>query len=142
MFIYLAGAMSYYDNIHKFELATDWRNEAVNKLKVCGYDDKDIFNPCIRYIYNKEYEPNGVVYQNLVYLKKANVIILNLNDIDKSYGTLFEIYYAFLNHIPVIAFGENVLYNNQPHVRASITMKFKTINDVVAYITSMYSVIQ
>lgn len=140
MFIYLAGAMRYYDNIHKFELATDWRDEAVNKLKVCGYKDKDIFNPCKNYNINKTFDSSGVVYQNLVYLHKTDVLILNLQDIDKSPGTLFEIYYAFLNHIPVVGFGENELYNVQPHIRASITVKFDNVDQVVGYIKNMYSV--
>jgi len=139
MFIYLAGAMSYYDHASKFNLATDWRDEVINKLKHIGISH-EIFNPCKNYNINKTFDSNGVVYQNLTYLHKTDVLILNLQDMDKSPGTLFEIYYAFLNHIPVIAFGKNELYDMQPHVRASITMKFDDIDQIVKYIKNMYSV--
>ncbi|MFC0903697.1 hypothetical protein ACFHWD_03210 [Clostridium sp. MT-14] len=139
MFIYLAGAMSYYDCIHQFELATRWRDEAVNKLKVCGYNDRDIFNPCKNYNINKTFDSRGVVYQNIFYLSKASLIILNMKDLDKSPGTLFEICYAILYHIPVIAFGESKLYE-QPHVHESITIKFATMDEVLKYIKNMYTV--
>lgn len=142
MFIYLAGAMSYYDRINKFELATRWRDEIISRLQHIRYEnvDYEIFNPCENYNINKTFDSNGVVYQNLTYLHKTDVLILNLQDIDKSPGTLFEIYYAFLNHIPVIAFGTSELYDVQPHVRASITMKFDDIDQIVEYIENMYSV--
>ena len=142
MFIYLAGAMSYYDRINRFELATKWRKRIINRLQHTRYitSDYEIFDPCVHYDINKTFNSNGVVYQNLVYLRKADILILNLDDIDKSFGTLFEIYYAFLNHIPVIAFGENDLYYTQPHIRASITMKCDNIDQVVEYIVNMYSV--
>ena len=134
--------MSYYDCIHQFELATRWRDEIISRLQYIRYENMDyeIFNPCKNYSINKTFDSNGVVYQNLVYLHKSDVLILNLQDIDKSPGTLFEIYYAFLNHIPVIAFGTSELYDVQPHVRASVTVKFNDIDQVVEYIKNMYSV--
>ena len=141
MFIYLAGAMSYYDKINKFELATLWRKDITYLIECsCNYNEREIFNPCTNYNINKTFNSRGVVYQNIFYLSKTSLIILNIQDLDKSPGTLFEIYYAFLNHIPVIAFGTSELYDMQPHVRASITIKFDNINQVVKYIKNMYSV--
>ena len=134
MFIYLAGVMSYYDKINKFELATLWRQHVS-----CQMQEYNIFDPCRNYDTNKTYNSKGVVYQNINFLNKADIIIVDTYDIDKSPGTLFEIYYAFLHHKPVIAFGDNVLCD-QPHINASITIKFDAIDDVVKYIKNMYAV--
>jgi len=136
MLVYLCGAMSHWDRQDCFEKATDWREEAIKGF----YSDSIIkwFNPCVNYFINKEYNSKGVVTQNLTYLKKSDIILLNLEELDKSPGSLFEIYYAYMNHIPVIAFGKNYLYGNQPHVTESISMHFDDMGVALDYIDNMF----
>lgn len=132
--IYLAGSMTSYYIENKPELAEEWR------LKVSdSFYNKDIkvFNPCINYPINKTYEPKGVVYQNIHYLEKSDIMILNLDRLEESPGTLFELYYFFLHKKPVIAFGNNEIYN-QPHIHESITIKFDTLDEAIQYIKNMY----
>ena len=130
MKLYLAGTMSYYYNQNKPELAENWRTYFEKEF--------DCFNPCNNFKTNINFDCRGVVYQNIHYLDKCDVIIVNLQDLKESAGTIFEIYYAFLNHKPVIAFGNSELYN-QPHVHESITMKFNYIGEVKYYLSKMYS---
>lgn len=132
--IYEAGAMTTYYEENRPELAESWRLEFSD-----AFYNKEvkIFNPCINYLINKTYEPKGVVYQNLHYLNNSDIIILNLDRLEESQGTLFEIYNFFMNKKPVIAFGSNPIYN-QPHVHESITIRFDTLNEAIRYIKNMY----
>jgi len=138
MLIYLAGAMTAYDLDGCFEKATEWRGYVTNHFD-CNYSYLHTFDPSINYSVNKEYNSKGVVNQNLTYLKKSDIILVNLDELDKSPGTLFEIYYAYLNNIPVVAFNSNYLYGIQPHITESITMKFKNMFEAIDYVGSMYS---
>ena len=132
--IYTAGAMTTHYINNEPEKAEKWR------LKVSdAFYNKDIkvFNPCINYSINKTYESKGVVYQNIHYLERSDIIILNLDELEESPGTLFELYYFFLHQKPVIAFGCNEIYN-QPHIHESITIRFDTLNESIQYIKNMY----
>lgn len=135
MLLYLAGAMSEFDRQGKFEKAVEWRLNASRLLKEFRIKT---FNPCDNYEINKEYQLKGIVNQNLTYLKNSDILLLNLEELDKSPGTMFEIFFAYMKHTPVIAFGENYLYGTQPHVTESISMKFKDSEEAIDYITSMF----
>lgn len=131
--IFLSGCMSYFYDNNKHELAEDWRNQATERLK----KKFNIFNPCTNYYKNINYEPKGIVYQNIAYLNKSDFILLNLDKLESSPGTLFEIFANFLNHKPVIAFGETLLLD-QPHVYEAITMHFIDLDSACDYIENMY----
>lgn len=136
MLCYLAGTMTYFDKQGQFYKATGWRKTST-ELLIDAYIR--VFNPCINYSENKEYAAKGVVNQNLTYLKKSDILLVNLEEFDKSAGSMFELFFAYMNHIPVIAFGENYLYPNQPHVSESISMHFKDVYEAIDYITSMFA---
>jgi len=138
MLIYLCGAMTIHDLKGCFKEATEWRGYATNHFDCSGLKI-NTFDPCINYSINKQFDSKGVVNQNLTYLKKSDIILVNLESIGKSPGTLFEIFYAYMNNIPVIAFGSNYLYGKQPHITESVTMKFEELYDAIDYIDSMYS---
>lgn len=135
MLCYLGGTMSEFERQGCFDKATSWRiyvTRLLNDIKIAT------FNPCIGYELNKTYDPKGVVNQNLCYLKKADIMLINLKEIDKSYGSCFELFFCYLNHIPVIAFGDNYLYGTQPHISIGIELRFLELDDAVDYIKSMY----
>ncbi len=139
--LFLSGCMSYYYNQGKPELAEQWRREVENYIQLYDFlkNNFKVFNPCKNFYKNSIYSSKGIVHQNLFYLKKSDIILLNLNDIEQSPGTLFEIYYAFLNNKPTIAFGENKLYTNrQPHICESITYKCRDLNEIFQYINNVY----
>jgi nucleoside 2-deoxyribosyltransferase len=67
-------------------------------------------------------------------------LLLNLEYLEDSPGSLFELYYAFFNHIPVIAFGKsNKNIDLQAHVKESLTICFDNIDDALDYLLYMYS---
>lgn len=131
--IFLSGCMSYYYNNAFPEKAQDWRNIATARLG----DKFNIFNPCMNYYENIDYKPKGVVYQNIAYLNKSDIILLNLNHIEDSAGTLFETFASFLKHKTIVAFNDTPLLD-QPHVHEAITMHFRDLNDACGYIENMY----
>ncbi len=139
--IFLSGCMSYYYNQNKPELAEQWRRNIENQIENCDFlrNNFKVFNPCKNFYRNSTYSSKGIVHQNLFYLKKSDIILLNLNDIEKSPGTLFEIYYGFFNSKPVVAFGENNLYTNQqPHIYEAITHKCRDLNEAMEYLCDVY----
>lgn len=139
MLVYLAGCMSYYEATGQLEKAIEWRKVAQEKLEDLGYK---VFNPMINYSRNRDfvkYDKKCVVDQNIVYLKKTDILLVNMEDIQHSPGTLFEIFYCYLNNIPVVAFN-NVFsdYISKPHISESITFHAYTLENAIDFITSMY----
>jgi nucleoside 2-deoxyribosyltransferase len=134
MLVYLAGTISYFNKINKLEFASLWRKLAKENLSDL---DIKVFDPMKNFAQNNEYDLKGVPYQNLYYLEKSDIILLNLEALKESPGTMFVIFIAWYNHKPVIAFGESELIS-QPHIKEAITSKFKNLPDACDYIKSMY----
>jgi nucleoside 2-deoxyribosyltransferase len=131
--IYCAGCMSHYHKRNEFDRAIKWRTR-VKKMfgtNVC------LFDPTRNFDQNVLYDPNGVPYQNLYFLNRCHIMLLNLDNIENSPGTCFEVFNYFFNNKPVIAFGESEWYDN-PHIQASISARFATVDDAITYIKSMY----
>jgi hypothetical protein len=74
--LYEIGSMTYYEKIHELPKAIEWRQKTKELLNGCSIR---IFDPTNGYKQNKEYNPKGVVYQNLYYLKMHYIIIHNLS---------------------------------------------------------------
>jgi len=129
---YLAGCISYYIENNHLEKASNWRSDLSNTFIT--------FNPCTQIQKTMLFENNdkGIVYQNICYLKQCNVIVVNLDDLNKSPGTIFELNYCLLNNKPVVAFGDDILYYKSPHIKESITIKLNNLNDVIKYLKTMY----
>jgi nucleoside 2-deoxyribosyltransferase len=126
--------MSYYSSKGEFEKAKEWRTKATIYLKKLGID---CFNPALRYDKNIYYDSKGVVNQNYIYLQKSDIMLLNLEYLEHSPGTLFEIFNFWSQHKPVISFGKTDIYY-QPHVNAAITMNFPEIEKALEYINNLY----
>lgn len=134
MLVYLAGSITHYDNENELHKAIGWRINAQNYLAKININ---AFNPMINYHVNKYYNSKGVVSQNYHYLKQSDIMLLNVEYLEKSYGTLFEIFNFWADHKPVIAFGENTIINS-PHIKEAITMVFPTLDNTLEYINDMY----
>jgi nucleoside 2-deoxyribosyltransferase len=133
---YLAGAITCHDRNNLIGKATHWREIATHLLK---NEKIETFNPMCNYYINKEFDSKGVVLQNLLYLQKSDLILVDLECIEISPGTLWEIYLSWYMKKPVIAFGKlNTDIINQPHVNAAINMRFEFLDEACDYIRSMY----
>jgi nucleoside 2-deoxyribosyltransferase len=132
--IYLAGAMTYYEKIQELSNAIKWRQQVEDLLSDCAIK---VYDPTNNYTQNKTYDVKGVPYQNLYYLQNCDLIILNMEYIEHSPGTLFEIFLGWYLKKPIISFGYSRLLE-QPHIKESITIHFDTLEDCTDYVKSMY----
>ena len=141
MKIYLGGKMSGLT----FEEMHTWRNEACKKLlKVADYCGKkiNVINPVLYYNFETKRHQTEIEVEefDLGHVISSDIIIVNLNGLKDSVGTIIELHDAHYHHkIPVIAFGERELYDNlHPWIKNDITRVENNINDVVAYIRDFY----
>lgn len=135
--IYLAGCITYLENQGKLHEAIEWRKTAQERLEDSGFQ---VFNPMINYEMNKSYanySPKTVVHQNTHYLNKSDILLVNLNDLEHSPGTMFEMFYAYLHNKPIVAFGYTDIFF-QPHINESITYHALDLEHALEHIFSMY----
>lgn len=134
MLIYLAGCMSYYYENNEPQKAEHWRDIAKERLK-----DIEIstFDPTLHYKNNYLYDSDLMVQQNEYYLKKTDIILVNLDDLDKSYGTIYELVYAHTLGKQILAFGDNTI-KYHPHIKHILTNHFDNLNEVLDFINTAY----
>ena len=109
-YIYLAGAMGCYGrgaDYHKMwrKMATEWFD--IYSSYTYNYDFRCI-DPTQYYDYGEDYHKSEkeVMLFDLRKVRSADVILVNLKDIEKSPGTIDEVFYAWINKIPVVGFLE------------------------------------
>lgn len=135
MLIYLCGAMTIFHKRGEFDKTIKWRQDAKMKLEVVKYN---VFDPTYNFDKNLQYNNASIVAQNKHYLHKSDIVLVNLECLEFSPGTMWEIYLAKEKGIPVLAFGENEDIIKQPHVSNAITMSFETSCDAINHIKNMY----
>lgn len=129
---YLMGAISYYYNNNQIEEATEWRDWFCTKL--LEYDI-ECFNPMKNFKVNLQFPGRSIVTQNNYFLSQCNIGIVNLKNIDKSLGTLYEMFQYHFYGKPIIAFEK---MPEQPHILSAIDCWLKSKEDVLDYLISMY----
>lgn len=139
--IYLAGKM----NGLSFEEMNNWRNEVFQKLLSLSemYNIKlNVVNPVLYYNFEEKRHQTEIEVEefDLAHVISSDIVIVNLNGLKDSIGTIIELHDAhYHNKIPVIAFGDKELFNNlHPWVKNDITRVENNINDVVTYIRDFY----
>lgn len=140
--IYLAGKM----NGLSYEDMNAWRKEIKEKLKEITYyttiSNVTVINPVDFYNFQEVRYQTDIEVQNfdLKHVASSDIIVVNLEGLSDSIGTIIELYEAYYhNKIPVIAFGDKEIYNKlHPWVKNSITRVEKDINGVVEYIRDFY----
>lgn len=111
--VFLSGAIGCYgDDYDKYK---GWRNETFEFFRI---ENKDIYciDPTKYYDYNTNdhLSDKEVMRFFLHTVKKSDVILVNLKDINKSIGACQEILCAYLHDIPIIGFTEDedeIIYN-------------------------------
>ena len=130
--IYLGGSMSEKLKQGRFDEAVRWRQSAKDLLIDNGID---VFDPTSGFEVNKNFEPCGIPMQNLTYVKKCDLLLVNLEYILKSPGTLFEMTSFYVLQKPIVAYGS---LTNCSHIDDIITMYMGCLDDCLKYIVSMY----
>ena len=135
IYLYLAGSLTYLFRQNKFNIATEWRDKVDRWAK----DNKiKTFNPAKNFSneINHGYSNSLIVEQNEFFLKNTSIMIVQLDYIDHSPGTIFEMAtYRHMNK-PVIAFGDKKHWS--PHINECISQYCHDIDDVIEVITNMF----
>lgn len=103
--IYLSGAMEAYDGTDK---AKEWRDR-VKKFFDIHTDNVRIISPVDFYNYGGNHHQSELeVFKfDLRKTKESDVILVNLNDIRESIGSVIELYEAYKNNSTIIGFLDN-----------------------------------
>jgi len=135
MNIYLAGAISKYIEQGKFDDCVKWRQDLKHKLEALGYK---CFDPCENFDKNLGYSHSAIVRQNMFYVNKCDILVVNIEYLKESPGTLFEMTMAYLQHKPIIAFGDYEIIDEVPHLYEMVSQCCDDINEAIKYIVNMY----
>lgn len=107
----MAGAIGCYETENQYPKI--WRNTAIEWFdKISGYISDYNFScidPTRFYEYGKDYHKSEreVMLFDLRKVKSANIVLVNLKDIEKSPRTIDEVFYSWMNGIPIIGFWES-----------------------------------
>ncbi len=96
--------------------------------------DLTVINPHEYFGFEEQLHDNmlEIINWELNTVKNSDVIIVNL-DFDNSTGTNIELYTAWQNNIPVIAYNSKGIFHH-PWVEEFITRKFKNWDTLVEYV--------
>ena len=104
IYLYLAGSLTYLLTHNMFYKATRWRND----LDTWALDNGiKTFNPAKVYSVEKNhnYSDKMIVDQNNFFLNKTTIMVVQLEYLDQSPGTIYELISYKTMGKPVIAFG-------------------------------------
>ena len=139
--IYLCGKMSGLT----YEEMNSWRKKIEDALKIkSGFAGKEInvVNPVTYYNFEEKRHQSEIEVEefDLAHVTSSDIIIVNLDGLKDSIGTIIELHDAhYHNKIPVIAFGGKCLYDElHPWVQNDITRVEEDMIGVVNYIRDFY----
>ena len=139
MLVYLAGCMTYHIMNKQEEKATMWRKEFI---KYAIDNNITYFNPMSAYNkVNKRWTNIDkcielIVQQNIYFVHKSDICVVNLEDIEHSIGTIYEIIKFKEQNKPVIAFPK--LNSYSPHLEHCITFKCANLEKVFHILEDMF----
>jgi len=117
MYIYEAGCLTHYYRNNEMNKAIEWRNKLD---KWANNNNVETYNPAKTFLkeVNHTYDPRACVDQNEYYLSKCDIMVVNLDDIDFSPGSIYELVRFKDMRKPVIAFGTK---HWSPHINSCIS---------------------
>lgn len=138
--IYLAGKMS---GLLDSEMR-QWRNLLKSELE--KYSDManyktNVVSPCDYFNFNEQrYQSEQEIMKfDLSLVKNSDIVIVNTNGLNSSIGSIIEVYEAWKNDIPVIAYDENGDYRTiHPWLKCCITRADSCVIDICEYIKYFY----
>jgi len=130
--IYLAGCISHYLKNNQKEKATNWRSKIIlNTLNCEIYNPMDLFLSDIQNLNHQMGLAN-----NKFHLKQSDIIIVNLTNIEKSPGTLYELFTALSMNKTILGFGEHE-WLEIPHFGQCFDYVFKNIDEILQFLPFM-----
>ena len=140
LLIYEAGKMSGLSFSDMNEWRVDLKGRLLKTSDVKGLKVK-VVNP-VTY-YNFEYPSHKsekeIMLFDLNYVRKSDIVVVNISGLNSSIGTCIELYEAYSKNIPVLAFGSIEEYQIlHPWVKECITRVDWNMSELVEYITDFY----
>lgn len=138
--IYLAGKMS---GLTTKEMRS-WRDYFSILLKEIAENmgvNVKVINPCDYYTFDfpKHQSELEVMNFDLSRVKESNLVVVNMDGLNTSIGTIIECYEAYKQGIPVLAFGSDEEYEKlHPWVQCCITRHDKNYRKCINYIGDFY----
>jgi nucleoside 2-deoxyribosyltransferase len=134
MFIYEIGCLTKYHRDNEFHKGLDWRIE----LDDFAMDNQiETYNPAITFMkeINHTYNPRLCVDQNDYYIQKCDIAVANLDDIESSPGSIYELVRFKELRKPIIAFGSK---HWSPHINSCISHQCDTLEEVIKLLCMMF----
>lgn len=136
--IYLGGKMS---GLTFFEM-NKWRMDIKKQLIISASDicNVRVINPVDYYNFDniRHKTEEEVMDYDLDHVKSSDILIINLDKVQTSPGTIVEIHTAWELGIPVLAFGNS--NNLHPWIKRMIRRIDTTLEELVEYIRDFYFV--
>lgn len=80
-----------------------------------------------------------IMNYDLSRVKKSDLLVVNLEGLDTSIGSIIECYEAYKSGIPVLAFGSQIDYGKlHPWIKCCITRHDKNYRECINYINDFY----
>jgi nucleoside 2-deoxyribosyltransferase len=119
------GGKSWRRQVYKYVYDHEWR------LKV--FDPDEFFD----YNWDNQYQKSDRQIREYYFhwIKKAEVVLVNLNGTDSSIGTGCEVTYANCYDVPVVGWGTKYVY---PWIRDMCTVVFDTLEEALGYLSAYY----
>ena len=102
-----------------------------NRNFILGKNKFTWFDPTVNFKINiTPPQSKAVLQQNKFYLNKSDILLVNLDRLSDSSGTIYEIIYAGIKDKPIIAFGNDKLFH-VPHISENITVRFDNLDNAL-----------
>mgnify|MGYP000844200546 FL=1 len=138
--IYLAGKMAGLS----IEEQTTWRKFVAAELDkysdIANYKT-NVISPCDYFNFEEPRHQNEqeVMKFDLNLVRDSDIVIVNTNGLNTSIGSVIEVYEAWKNNIPVIAYDERGDYNLiHPWLKCCFTRVESCVMDMCEYIKDFY----
>lgn len=138
--IYECGKMSGL-SLTEMRAWRDYFKTAITQVaENCGVNVR-VINPVDYYSldvkrHQTELEP---MKYDLARVRESDLVVVNLEGLNTSIGSIIECYEAYKNNIPVLAFGKNDDYPElHPWVQCCITRHDKNYRECINYISDFY----
>lgn len=138
--VYLSGRMS---GVPHDEMMYS-RNKVASYLEflIKNMDaDWKVVNPAYFYNYkNNAHKSDKEIMQfELNLVRNSDVVLVNIEDINASIGSCIEVYEAYKNDIPIVAYGEDEdWYVTHPWIKECISRRERTYYEACEYIADFY----
>lgn len=138
--IYECGRMSGLS----FEEMNNWRvflKTAITQVAENIGINVRVINPVDYYNFREPKHQSELEPMNfdLARVKESDLVVVNLDGLKTSIGSIIECYEAWKNNIPVLAFGSKQDYENlHPWVQCCITRRDKNYRECINYISDFH----